>query len=188
MTAAKFFAAERSIDGPPMSICSMTSSGFTPGFRAVSRNGYRLTQTTSIVVMPCAAMAARCSGRSRRASKPPCTAGCNVFTRPSSISGKFVTSLMSRQASPAARSVFAVPPVETSSKPSSVRPRAKSTSPDLSETESSARGIEQSDGRRKASDGRRMADETIWRQARGGDSPSASLVMATLMGSEESRW
>ena len=29
-----------------------------------------------------------CSGRSRRASRPPCTFGCSVFTRPSSISGK----------------------------------------------------------------------------------------------------
>ena len=30
---AKFFAAERSMLGPPMSICSMTSSGVTPGAR-----------------------------------------------------------------------------------------------------------------------------------------------------------
>jgi len=35
VTAAKFFAADRSIDGPPMSICSMTSSADAPAFRAV---------------------------------------------------------------------------------------------------------------------------------------------------------
>ena len=32
-----------------------------------------------------------CSGRSRRASSAPWIAGCSVFTRPSSISGKPVT-------------------------------------------------------------------------------------------------
>ena len=38
-----------------------------------------------------AASAARCSGRSRRASSAPWIAGCSVFTRPSSSSGKPVT-------------------------------------------------------------------------------------------------
>ena len=36
---AQFFAAERSIDGPPMSIFSMASSIFTSGFAIVCRNG-----------------------------------------------------------------------------------------------------------------------------------------------------
>src|SRR5438477_98723 len=38
--------------------------------------------------MPCSAKVARWSGRSRRASNPPWIAGCNVLTRPSSISGE----------------------------------------------------------------------------------------------------
>ena len=38
-SAAKFLAADRSIDGPPRSICSMTSSGAMLGRAAVSRNG-----------------------------------------------------------------------------------------------------------------------------------------------------
>src|SRR5919202_6814923 len=47
---------------------------------------------------------------------------------------------------PASASSRAVPPVETSSTPSSVRPRAKSTSPRLSETVSSARRIRTAPG------------------------------------------
>ena len=39
VTAAWFFAAERSIDGPPMSICSIASSSVVPGRATVSRNG-----------------------------------------------------------------------------------------------------------------------------------------------------
>jgi hypothetical protein len=34
-----FFAAERTMLGPPMSICSMTSSRATSGFAAVASNG-----------------------------------------------------------------------------------------------------------------------------------------------------
>src|SRR5256714_3958263 len=71
-------------------------------------------------------------------------AGCSVLTRPSSISGKLVISLTSRTATAAARSALAVPPVEMRLQPSLVKPRAKSTTPVLSETESSAVGI--SDG------------------------------------------
>src|ERR1039458_9989791 len=37
--------------------------------------------------MPCAATAAVCAGSSRRCKMPPCTLGCSVLTRPSSISG-----------------------------------------------------------------------------------------------------
>ena len=39
--------------------------------------------------------------------------GCSVFTRPSSISGKPVSSEMSLTAMPESRSSLAVPPVET---------------------------------------------------------------------------
>jgi len=38
VTAAWFFAAERTIAGPPMSICSTTSSGAAPDF-TVSTKG-----------------------------------------------------------------------------------------------------------------------------------------------------
>ena len=63
---------------------------------------------------------------------PPWILGCSVFTRPSIISGNPVTSLTSRTGNPAPRSVRAVPPVDSSSTPSSWRPRAKSTIPVLS--------------------------------------------------------
>ena len=89
--------------------------------------------------MPCASIAATCSGLSRRAKSPPCTAGCSVLTRPSIISGKPVTSATSRTVRPAARSALAVPPVESSSTPRAASARAKSSSPVLSETEISAR-------------------------------------------------
>ena len=57
--------------------------------------------------------------RSRRASSAPWTAGCSVLTRPSSSSGKPVTSSTSDDghARPR-RSAAAVPPVETISQPS----------------------------------------------------------------------
>ena len=91
--------------------------------------------------MPCFAIAARCSARSRRARMPPCTAGCSVFTRPSSISGKAVTCSMPMTGMPASRMAAAVPPVEMISQPSSTRPWAKATAPRLSLTEMRARGI-----------------------------------------------
>ena len=50
--------------------------------------------------MPCAAIAAAWSALSRMASRPPCTAGCSVFTRPSIISGKPVSSPTSRHGKP----------------------------------------------------------------------------------------
>src|ERR687887_965225 len=55
------------------------------------------------------------------------------------ISGNPVRSVIERTSRPASSSARAVPPVETSSTPSSARPRAKSTIPALSETEMSAR-------------------------------------------------
>jgi hypothetical protein len=57
------------------------------------------------------------------------------------ISGKPVKLSIVRTSRPADSSSAAVPPVETSSTPSADRPRAKSTTPRLSETDSSARRI-----------------------------------------------
>src|SRR5579862_1771046 len=62
------------------------------------------------------------------------------------ISGKPVRSSTERTCRPADASSRAVPPVETSSTPSSARPRANSTMPRLSETESSARRTRTSPG------------------------------------------
>src|SRR3954452_4596336 len=62
------------------------------------------------------------------------------------ISGKPVKSSIARTSSPAPPSADAVPPVETSSTPSSDRPRAKSTMPRLSETDSSARWMRTAPG------------------------------------------
>src|SRR6185503_10514159 len=89
--------------------------------------------------MSWSAAARRCSGSSRRASRPAYRRGCSVLTRPSIISGKPVKSSIARTSRPDWRSATAVPPVETSSTPSSASPRAKSTIPRLSETDSSAR-------------------------------------------------
>src|SRR3954451_12970211 len=65
--------------------------------------------------------------------------GFSVLTRPSRISGKPVYSSIARMSMPWSRSSRAVPPVETISTPRSARPRAKSTSPRLSETVRRAR-------------------------------------------------
>src|SRR5262245_31428647 len=65
--------------------------------------------------------------------------GCNVFTRPSMISGKPVTVATSVTATPAARKVLAVPPVDKISKPSASRARANGASPSLFATLSKAR-------------------------------------------------
>jgi hypothetical protein len=53
---------------------------------------------------------------------------------------------MLRTATPPPISASAVPPVDTTSTPSSVRPAAKSTMPRLSETDSSARLIRTAPG------------------------------------------
>ena len=68
-------------------------------------------------------------------------AGWSVFTRPSSISGNWVTSLTSVTAIPASLRALAVPPVEINWIPKAERPRAKLTSPVLSVTLSSALAI-----------------------------------------------
>src|SRR5436305_3506304 len=91
-----------------------------------------------MAAMPCSASAFMCAGTSRRASRPPWTFGCSVFTRPSSISGKPVWSATSVTGRPASASSFAVPPVDSSFTPSACSARAKSTTPVLSETDSKA--------------------------------------------------
>ena len=93
----------------------------------------------SMASMPFAAMSASSPAWSFLARMPPCTLGCSVFTRPPMISGCPVTSLTSVTSRPASRSVRAVPPVEMSCTPSAASPRARSTSPVLSDTDSSAR-------------------------------------------------
>src|SRR5688572_21146178 len=87
--------------------------------------------------MPCCCMTA--SSVPRRPRMPPWIFGCRVLTRPSMISGKPVTSETSRAGMPASFSSLWVPPVDSSSTPSPLSARAKSTSPVLSETESRAR-------------------------------------------------
>src|SRR5258706_3521538 len=77
----------------------------------------------------------------RRPSRPPWMRGWRVLTRPAMISGKPVYAETSRTAIPALRNACAVPPVDSSSTPRAARPRANSTRPCLSETDSSARVI-----------------------------------------------
>ena len=137
-TSAQFLAALRTMAGPPMSMFSIASASVQPALATVASNGYRLTTRRSMVSMPCAASAAICSGTSRRASRPPWTLGCSVFTRPSSISGNAVTCATSVTGRPCSASSLAVPPVEISLMPSACRARAKSTTPVLSDTEISA--------------------------------------------------
>src|ERR1700723_6285 len=91
--------------------------------------------------IPCSATAVRWAGFSRRCRIPPCTLGCKVLTRPSSISGNPVSSEISFTAMPESRSSLAVPPVEISSTPSLESLRANSTSPVLSVTLRMARWI-----------------------------------------------
>ena len=121
-----------------MSMFSMASASVQPAWATVASNGYRLTTSTSMVPMPWSASACMWAGTSRRASRPPCTLGCSVFTRPSSISGNCVTSATSVTGSPASCSSFAVPPVDSRLKPSATSAAAKSATPVLSETEISA--------------------------------------------------
>src|SRR5688572_2611790 len=81
------------------------------------------------------------SSTPRRPSRPPCTRGCSVLTRPSMISGKPVYAETSVTGRPASVSVRAVPPVLRISTFRATRARAKSTRPVLSETDSRARLI-----------------------------------------------
>ena len=132
-------AAARTIDGPPMSISSTSSSNDEPGLARASANGYRLTTTSSNGAIPAAASASRWSARRRSARRPAWIRGWSVLTRPSSISGKPVTAATSVTGSPASRRARAVPPVQTSSNPRATRPAPSSARPALSDTDRSAR-------------------------------------------------
>ena len=57
MTCAKFFAAARSIDGPPTSIISTISASVAPGCSATRANGYSVTQTRSMSSICCSSRA-----------------------------------------------------------------------------------------------------------------------------------
>src|SRR5262245_59832097 len=72
---------------------------------------------------------------------PPWIFGCSVLTRPSIISGKPVTSLTLTTLRPASARAFAVPPVDTSSKPRSANDFPNGIRPVLSETLRIARRI-----------------------------------------------
>src|SRR5690606_20630054 len=141
---AKFLAALRSMAGPPMAMFSTASARVQPAFAVTCSNGYRFSTSRSIGAMPCSAITV--SSVPARPSRPPCTTGCRVLTRPSIISGKPVASLTSLTGSPASRIARAVPPVDSSSMPRADSARARSTRPVLSETDSSARRT----GRRSA--------------------------------------
>src|SRR5690606_13053339 len=120
-----FFAAARTMDGPPMSICSTTSSGPAPD-ATVAANGYRLTTTSSNGVTSSSVSWAACSGRRRSARMPACTRGCRVFTLPSRHSGNPVTSSTRVTGTPASAIRAAVEPVETISTPAACRAVASS--------------------------------------------------------------
>src|SRR5258708_31495402 len=167
VTLSKFFAADRSIVGPPMSMFSISSSAVSPAFAAVASNGYRFTTTRSIGAIPCSAACFWSSVCPRRKSSPPCTFGCSVFTRPPSISGQPVKSETSRTAIPASRSSLAVPPVERISILSAARRFANSTIPVFSNTLISARCTAMdASTKRKAQHCKRLAQigkvQTLW--------------------------
>src|SRR5687767_12433640 len=122
-----------------MSMFSIASSKEQSGSATVAEKGYRLTTSRSIGPMPAARSASICEGSSRRASRPAWIFGCRVFTRPPSISAKPVYADTSVTARPSFCRSRAVPPVERISTPSAASARANSTTPDLSETLTSAR-------------------------------------------------
>ena len=92
-----------------------------------------------MVSIPCFAIASMCDASSRFANIPPCTPGCSVFTRPSSISGNPVTASTLVTAVPLASIAFALPPVDTISYPNPASPLASSFIWLLSLTLTSAR-------------------------------------------------
>ncbi len=67
------------------------------------------TRRDRSAAMPCSAIVDMCSGLLRSARIPPCSIGCSVLTRPSSISGNPVTSATSMTSKPASRSHCAGP-------------------------------------------------------------------------------
>ena len=130
-TRAWFFAAARTMAGPPMSICSTHSSAAAPP-ATVASNGYRLDTSSSNVAMPSSASCSACPGRPVSASSPAWTPGCKVFTRPSRHSGNPVTSSTPVTGTPAAAMAAAVLPVLTIWTPAAARTPASSASPVLS--------------------------------------------------------
>ena len=130
-TLAWFFAAARTIAGPPMSICSTQSSNEAPE-ATVSRNGYRLDTSRSKGSMPSSDSCATCAGSRRSASNPACTAGCSVLTRPSRHSGNPVSSSTRVTGTPSAAIRSAVLPVDTIATPAPASARASGSSPVLS--------------------------------------------------------
>ena len=97
--------------------------------------------------MSCSAAARTCSGLSRTASRPGVELRVQRLDAAVHDLGEAgeVVDRADLEAG-ARRAPRAVPPVETSSTPSSARPRAKSTIPRLSETDSSARRIRTAPG------------------------------------------
>ena len=75
----------------------------------------------------------------RRARIAPWILGCSVLTRPPSISGTSVSASTGVTERPSSEMYAAVPPLATSSTPSSARPVANRSRPVLSKTEMSAR-------------------------------------------------
>ncbi len=126
-----FLAAARTIDGPPMSICSTHCSGEAPD-ATVASNGYRFDTSSWNGAMPSSASWAWCAAFAVSASRPACTRGCSVLTRPSRHSGKPVSSSTGVTGTPAAAILAAVLPVETISTPAACSPDARSSSPVLS--------------------------------------------------------
>ena len=126
-----FLAAARTIDGPPMSICSTHSSGAAPE-ATVASNGYRFDTSSWNGSMPSPASWAWWDGLAVSASRPACTRGCSVLTRPSRHSGNPVSSSTLVAGTPAAVIRAAVLPVETISTPAACSPEARSSSPVLS--------------------------------------------------------
>src|SRR5690606_17863171 len=123
-----FFAAARTMDGPPMSICSTTAPGPAPD-ATVAANGQRLTTTSSNGAMSSCASWSRWSCLRVSARMPACTRGCSVLTRPSRHSGKPVSSSTGVTGMPASAIRDAVEPVETSSTPASCSAVASSVRP-----------------------------------------------------------
>src|SRR5947207_5542867 len=137
-TLAWFLAAARTMAGPPMSICSTQASTSGPE-ATVSRNGYRLLTSRSNGSTPSAPSCSTCAGRRMSASRPACTLGCSVFTRPSRHSGNPVRSSTRVTAIPSPAIRAAVEPVDTISTSASASARASSSRPLLSYTLTSAR-------------------------------------------------
>ena len=119
-TLAWFLAAARTMAGPPMSICSMTSASFAPD-ATVSSNGYRFETSSWNGAIPRSSSCCSWAGLVMSASRPACTFGCSVFTRPSRHSGKPVRSSTLVTGTPACSMALAVLPVETISTPASWR-------------------------------------------------------------------